>query len=323
MPTFTPAPYQETAINHLLGHKQAALFMGLGLGKTASTLEAICRARKMGLFEATLVVAPLRVCNLTWPAEVEKWGFDLQVANLRTKAGWDALVHRKANLYLINYDALPKLVEQYLAINWTRPAFQAVAFDELTRAKNHLSTRINKFRRSAGAIYHRWGLTGTPNPNSYMELFAQIRLLDGGKRLGASFDIFRRTYFQAMDYSWVPRPGAEKYIQAFIADLALTLRSSDYLDIPDMTEEDIEVAMPEEAKKVYKLAEKEMLVRLAKGDIPVTNAAVLAGKLLQMTGGALYTEERQVEVLHDEVDPERETAGTGWLVMVRTGKVNT
>ena len=301
MTPFTPAPYQAMAIDHLLDRGQAALFMGLGLGKTASTLEAVCRARLLGQLDAALVVAPLRVCNLTWPAEVEKWGFNLRVANLRTKAGWDALLHRKADLYLVNYEALPKLVEQYLRTT-ARPAFQAVVFDELTRAKSHTSKRINQFRRHLGAIPTRWGLTGTPTPNSYMELFAQIRLLDEGERLGRSFDLFRRTYFHPtdyMEYNWEPNPGAKEAIQRRIADMALTLRTSDFLDIPDMTEEDIEVGMPEDAKRVYQFAEKEMLLQLAKGDLPIANAAVLAGKLLQMTGGAVYDDARKVETLHD------------------------
>lgn len=301
MTPFAPAPYQSLAIDHMLDHPRAALFMGLGLGKTSSTLEAVCRARVLGLFDAALVVAPLRVCNLTWPAEVEKWGFDLRVANLRTQAGWDALLRGKADLYLINYEAIPKLVEQYLDVA-PRVAFQSVVFDELTRAKSHNSKRINMLRRRLDKVPTRWGLTGTPTPNSYMELFAQIRLLDDGERLGKSFDLFRRTYFRPtdyMEYNWEPLPGAKDAIQQRIADMALTLRTSDYLDIPDMAEEDVEMGMPDDARKVYQVAEKEMLVRLAKGDLPIANAAVLAGKLLQMTGGAVYDDQRSVNVLHD------------------------
>lgn len=301
MVQLTLAPYQQTAFNHLLGHPRAALFMGLGLGKTSTTLAAVEASLLMGTVRAALVVAPLRVCNLTWPAEVEKWGFGLKVANLRTAAGWEALRKQSAQLYLINYEALPKLVEKYLKVA-KYPAFDCVVFDELTRAKNHASKRINQFRRYLDGIGTRWGLTGTPTPNSYLELFAQIRLLDDGQRLGKSFDQFRRGHFHAtdyMEYDWEINAGAKEAIQKRIADIALTLRSSDFLDIPDMVEEDVEVLMPEDARKVYDFAEKEMLLRLAKDDLPIANAAVLAGKLLQMAGGAVYDDVRAINVLHE------------------------
>lgn len=312
---FSPAPYQQTAIDHLLNNPQAALFMGLGLGKTSSTLSAMQTSMLLGDVRAALVVAPLRVCNLTWPAEVEKWGLKLKVANLRTAEGQKSLRKGDAQLYLINYEALPKLVEEYL-VTIKEPIFDAVVFDELTRAKNHASKRINQFRKHLPKVKVRWGLTGTPTPNSYMELFAQMRLLDDGQRLGRSFDAFKRGYFHAtdyMEYSWELNNGAKEMIQAKIADIALTLRTSDFLDIPDMTEEDVEVSMPPEAWTTYKTAEKDMLLRLAKNDLPIANAAVLAGKLLQMTGGAVYDDQREINVLHDAkiVALKRVLASTG------------
>ena len=295
------APYQQEAHDFLLTHQRAALFMGLGLGKTATTIAALHSGLLLGQINAALVVAPLRVCNLTWPAELEKWGFPFRVASLRRPEGWYALAKGEAQVYLINYEALPKLVEHHLARN-LRPAFDCVVFDELTRAKNHNSKRINALRRRLGAVPTRWGLTGTPTPNSYMELFAQIRLLDDGKRLGPAFEAFKRTYFEAtdyMEYDWKPKAGSKEAIQKRIADMTLTMRTTDYLDLPEMTEHDVEVSMPPEARKLYEYAEKEALLQLEKGDVVIANAAVLAGKLLQIASGAVYDADSMAAPLHD------------------------
>lgn len=301
MTPLTLAPYQQEAHNFLLSHQRAALFMGLGLGKTATTIAALDSALLLGQIRAALVVAPLRVCNLTWPAELAKWGFPYKVASLRKPDGWESLQRGDAQIYLINYEALPKLVETHLARN-LRPAFDCVVFDELTRAKNHNSKRINALRRRLTSVPTRWGLTGTPTPNSYMELFAQIRLLDDGKRLGPAFEAFKRTYFEAadyMEYDWRPKSGSQEAIQKRIADMTLTMRTTDYLDLPEMTEHDIEVSMPPEVRKLYDYAEKEALLQLEKGDVVIANAAVLAGKLLQIASGAVYDDQRGVETLHD------------------------
>lgn len=296
------ADYQHRAKEFLLDTPRAGLFMGMGLGKTLTTLQAIDEGLILGLFRAVLVVAPLRVCVLTWPDEIRKHGFHLTVASLREPAGWKALAEGSAQVYLINYEALPKLVELYLS-RVRHPAFDAVVFDELTRAKNHSSKRINALRRHLKHVPTRWGLTGTPAPNSYLELFAQIRLLDNGARLGESFEKFKRKYFQAtdyMEYDWQLRPGAKEEIQAKIADLTLTMRTSDYLDLPDIVQEDVEVSLPPEATKLYQEAEKELLLRLQEDTVEIANAAVLSGKLLQIVSGAVYDADRTIHPLHVE-----------------------
>ena len=263
--------------------RSRALFVGLGLGKTAATLEAFDALRSLSEVESMLVVAPLRVCNLTWPNEVEKWAPHLKVCNLRKgyRSG--------ADVYLCNYEMLPTLKDRIPAVP------DVVVFDELTRAKNHASKRVNGFRKLLPQSGKRWGLTGTPTPNSLLELFAQIRLLDDGKRFGPSFDAFKRAYFHAtdyMEYNWEIDPGADAMIHAKISDLVLTMLSSEYLHIPDTVVEDIEVVLPEEAQGQYDELEKELLLSIEAGDhvIVAPNAAVLVNKLLQVAGGSAYSE---------------------------------
>lgn len=286
---YEPADYQRRLADFLASQDRAAGFASPGLGKTAATLDAFHQLMVDGAVRAMLVVAPLRVATLTWPNEIAKWDFSRtwKVENLR-----DQKPSGRAQVYLINYESVHKLKDLSFC--------DVVVFDELTKAKNHKSKRI-KYLTGLFRHHRRIGLTGTPRPNSLLELFAQIRLLDDGQALGRSFEQFKRTYCYPtdyMEYNWVPKPGAEQQVYDRIAHLALTLRASDYLDIPDTEVEDVEIALPEEAQDQYRELEKHLVLLLDKGDIMASNAGVLVSKLLQVTGGQVYDDQRQVIPIH-------------------------
>lgn len=303
---FEPSIPQQLADFHLREHNEAALFMGCGLGKTAVALHRLADLKKQRSLRGALVVAPLRVCNLTWPAEVRKWSGlrDLSVVNLRTSEGRQALKDELADVYLINYDQLQQFRDQYLR-GRRELAFDTVVWDETTRAKNHKSVRVNAVRPYFRKHCTRhWGLTGTPTPNGLLDLFAQIRLLDGGKRLGPAFQNFRDCYFEPEDYNeykWNPKEGSRERIYHRIRDMALTLKSSDWLDIPDVVQEDVELSLAKEARAQYDELEEELLLMLnnEQDAVVATNAAVLVNKLLQVTSGAVYSAERKWHMLHD------------------------
>ena len=291
--------HQDLLHDHLVANERAAGFCGIGLGKTATTLDAFRTLVAEGAAKAMLVVAPMRVANLTWPNEIAKWD---QFRGFRT----EHLRHRgdkpsgKAQIYFTNYERLGKLSSLKFC--------DTIVFDELTRAKSPKSERINALRPLLRAGQRRWGLTGTPRPNSLLELFAQVRLLDDGKRLTPSFTAFQQTYFTPEDYNqyrWGPKPDAERKVYEKIHDLVITLRSSDYLDIADTVVEDIEVPLPQEARAVYKELEKELMVMLKdEEELVAVNAAVLVNKLLQVCSGAVYvtkegTPGRTVARIHD------------------------
>lgn len=300
---FDPSAPQLLADWHLAEHDEAALFMGCGLGKTAVVLHRLAEMFNDGGSRGALIVAPLRVTNLTWPAEVEKWDAvgHLRVANLRTKSGMAALRRGDAELYLCNYEMLPRLREELDDLR--RPPFDTVVWDELTRAKNHNSKRINCIRKVLRQHCRRhWGMTGTPAPNSLLELFAQIRLLDGGRCFGPQFSLYRDAYFEPIDYNeyqWVPKDGARQRIYQRLEGFALTLLSSDWLHIPDVIQEDVEIALAPEAQEQYAQLEKELILMLETGVVTAVNAAVLVGKLLQVTGGAVYSEAGKWHLIHD------------------------
>jgi len=300
---FTPEPYQERIISHLLGHEHAALWCGMSLGKTACTLAALTELLETWEIRGALVVAPLRVANVVWPMEVRKWEQFrwLEVVSLRTPEGRKALKDGSAHIYLINYEMLPKLAG-YLRKAKSVP-FDCVVWDEISMAKNHNSKRINCVRKHLWKFCtHHWGLTGTPAPNSYLDVFAQTRLLDGGERFGPSYNHFRETYFHPTDwnkYNWEINDDGKERIHRKLSDMVLSMRTSDYLDLPDIEVEDHLIDLPEGARECYRELEKELLVTLESGEeILAVNAAVLVGKLLQITSGAVYTDEGY-QILHD------------------------
>lgn len=300
---FSPLTHQHLIHDHLVDHDRAGVFAGIGLSKTASTLWAFRTLMAEGAAKSMLVVAPLRVANLTWPNELRKWD---QFKNLR----FEHLRHNgdkpsgEANLYFTNYDRLLRTVktgDEYQSVSrLTDLSFcDTVVFDELTKAKNPTSAQINALR-PLFKDHRRWGLTGTPRPNSLLEIFAQVRLLDDGKRLGPSFDAFKRTWFEPEDwneYKWIPKPDAERKIYERIHDLVITLRSSDYLDIVDTVVEDIEVPLPKAAHAIYRELERELMILIEDKEVIAVNAAVLVNKLLQICGGAIYSADNERTVI--------------------------
>lgn len=304
---FVPRKCNRLAIQHLMSHPIAALFAGMGLGKTVSTLSAFYYLRLLGEAKRLLVVAPLRVVLLTWPNELEKWDHlrGLKVVSLRTRAGWEALRSGSADVYLVNWEMLPKLKRKYVSKTQTL-AFDTVVFDELTAAANHNSKRVNCIRRALvrkRGVMRRWGLTGTPVPQHLMQIFAQVRLLDGGKRLGPQFGLFRETYFHATDYMqyhWEPYEGARERIFGRLADIVLSLPASVYSDVSAPVMEDIEVALPDKVTKLYTELSKQLIALMGKDEdvVVAASAGVLVNKLLQMTGGCVYSEEGKTVHLH-------------------------
>lgn len=328
---FTPFDYQPRMRDWLVERPNSALFCSPGLGKTPVTLQAIDDLFLAGEIKGVLIVAPLRVIGITWPNQIAKWEHSswMKVANMRTPEGQKAWEEGSAEIYLINYEMLASrdvtrkcskckgrgcghcdggmkqthtagFVEKFIKKRKTIPV-DMVVWDELSLAKSNSSKRVNALKIYRHQFKRHVGLTGTPSPNSYLDLFAQIRLLDGGERLGQFYGKYQAAYFESdyMGFKYTIRPGAKEKIDAKIADLALVMLSEDYLDVPTCTTTDIDVALPESAKKAYKTMEKELLLQLEKSEVVALNSATLTGKLLQIVGGAVYDEHKNVEVIHD------------------------
>lgn len=317
---FQPIEPQRLIKQHLLTHELAMLFVGMGLGKTASCLDTLNTLFRDVASIGVLVVAPLRVANLTWPMEVEQWEqFQwMRVANLRTKEGQKAFRNGSAHIYTINYEGIETLIRLVADMTPGREAkaedlpFDTVIYDESTKVKNHQAKRIQQFRIAIPRVQRRWAMTGTPAPNSLLDLFAQVRLVDDGKRLGHQFTKFKKEYFFSEDWDgrvWQPKPGAEQTVEQKISDITLTLLSKDWLPMTEVHFEDVDVHLTKDLKKQYDELEAELVLELDDVQITAANAGALINKLMQFTAGSMYymqdiqgsigVQERKVQFMHN------------------------
>lgn len=301
--TFKPFDYQIPMIDHLLANDRAALFVSPGKGKTVVTLTALDQLATLGQLRAALIVAPLRVCSITWPAQVERWAHTkwMRVANLRTAAGLQAWHDGAADIYLINSELLPNRLPLMFP---KRKSFvcpvDTLVIDELSLAKNPQSKRFKALHRHLTGIERRWGLTGTPIPNNYLDLFMQVKMLDDGERLGKTFTGYRDAYFYPADYmgyTYKLITGSKEAIDSKLADLALVMIGEES-DLPSSSVIDVPATLPTAARRQYKTLEKEMLAEIEQGEITAPSAGVLVNKLLQMTSGAVYDADRNVLPVH-------------------------
>ena len=295
--------YQNYCTEFLKTHPVAGLFLDCGLGKTIITLTAIYDLL-FNSFEVSrvLIIAPLRVARDTWTAEIEKWehlkGLTYSVC-IGTPTERFAALYKKADIYIINRENVPWLVESGMF------NFDMVVIDELSSFKSHTSKRFKALRKVRPTVKRIVGLTGTPASNGLMDLFAEIQLLDMGERLGRYIGGYRNRYFtpdkrnHQIVFSYKPLDGAEEAIYDKISDICISMRSSDYLQMPELTINNIEVRLSESEEKLYKTLKRDLILPFADGDIDASTAASLSTKLHQMANGAVYDENGKVKHIHD------------------------
>lgn len=302
---YNPHEYQNYATNFILEHPIAAVLLEMGLGKSVITLTAIYELM-LNRFEVkkVLVIAPLRVARDTWPAEIEKWehlqGLTYSVA-IGTEVERIAALKRPAHLYLINRENVDWLISKSnLPFD-----YDMVVIDELSSFKSHAAKRFKSLLKVRPKVKRMVGLTGTPSGNGLMDLWAEFRVLDMGQRLGRYITHYRNNFFvpdkrnQQMIFSYKPKPGAENAIYKLISDITISMKSADFLKMPECVINEVPVVLSEEEWSVYHELREDMVVDLKDEEIDAVNAAALSGKLLQMANGAVYNEEKEVVHIHD------------------------
>lgn len=254
---YTPHNYQQQATQFIIDHDEAAILLGMGLGKSVITLTAIWQLMlDYFTIHRVLVIAPLRVARDTWPAEVAKWdhlrGLTVAVA-VGTKQDRLAALAKSAMVTIINRENIPWLISQ-LGSAWP---FDMVVIDELSSFKNHRAKRFMALVKMRPHVKRWVGLTGTPASNGLMDVWAQFRLLDGGKRLGRFITRYRERWFvpdkrNGMQvFSYKPRVGAEDEIYGAIGDMTLSMRTTDHLQLPELTVTTIPVVLEAKERRVY------------------------------------------------------------------------
>lgn len=300
---YKPHNYQKFATDFILDHPVCCLMLDMGLGKTIITLTALWDlVLDSFLSYRILVIAPKRVAEDTWPKELAKWehltGLTASLV-LGSRAEREAALQRTANIYIINRENVAWLVENH---SWD---FDTVIIDELSSFKSNKADRFKALKRVRPQIERIIGLTGTPAPNSLMDLWPEMYLLDMGKRLGRFITGYRERFFKPdkrnreIIYSYKPRDGAEDAIYSLISDICISMKAVDYLDMPERIDNTIEVKTNDKEQRLYDVFCRDMVVNIKGEELDAVNAAALSGKLLQMADGAVYGENRKVLHIHD------------------------
>ena len=303
---YKPHEYQSYATEFILSHPISAVFLEMGLGKSVITLSAIFDlCLDSFLVCKVLVIAPLRVARDTWPAEIKKWdhlkGLSYSVAVGTEKERIDAL-KKQSTLYIINRENVDWLVHK----SGIPFHFDMVVIDELSSFKSYGAKRFKSLLKVRPSVKRIVGLTGTPSSNGLMDLWAEFRILDLGQRLGRYISHYRNTYFKPdkrnaqIIFSYKPLQGAEEEIYKQISDITISMKSTDYLKMPEYVSNEVFVTLSDKEWKVYSDFKEDMVANLGDEDIDAVNAAVLSGKLLQMANGAVYDSENKTHVIHDK-----------------------
>jgi SNF2 family DNA or RNA helicase len=276
------------------------------LSKTVCTLTAIQILKyQRWAVNRVLVIAPKKVAEATWSKESAKW-FHLSSIRCVTVLGTEKerlnALHTNADVYVINRDNVQWLVKR-CGLNWP---FDCVVLDESSSFKNPRAQRFRALKAVRPKIRRMIELTGTPAPHGLTDLWAQIFLLDGGKRLGRTIGVYRDMYFLPdkrngyQVWSYKLRTGAEDAIYQQISDICVSMKASDYLTMPDLIMDEVPVKLDAKARKQYEQMERDSLLQVSDDDwVTAGTAGVLTGKLLQLCNGAVYDEQRQVHLLHD------------------------
>ncbi|BAZ97533.1 DEAD/DEAH box helicase [Dehalococcoides mccartyi] len=303
---YNPHEYQKYAINYIESHPVSAVLLDMGLGKTSIALTAI-NDLLFDYFEAhkVLVVAPLRVARDTWPAEIEKWD---HLSDLIVSVAVGSVVERvqalkaAADIYVINRENLCWLIDESGILF----DFDTVIIDELSSFKNHQAKRFKSLMKVRPKVKRMIGLTGTPSSNGLMDLWAEFKLLDMGARLGRFITAFRSNYFMPdkrngqIIYSYKPLPGAEQCIYQKISDITISMKSTDYLKMPELISSEHTVMLSEKEAKRYDELARDLVLELPGGEVTAANAAALSNKLCQMANGAIYNDSGETQVIHNQ-----------------------
>lgn len=302
---YKPHSYQEYAIRYIETHPISALLIDMGLGKTSITLTAISNM----LFDSfevckVLVIAPLRVAKNTWTDEIKKWehlnslSYSLIIGNESERL---SALNEKADIYIINRENVDWLVNK----SGYKFDFDMVVIDELSSFKNHQSKRFKSLMKVRPLVKRIVGLTGTPSSNGLMDLFAEFKILDMGKRLGYFIGQYRNTYFKPdkmngpIVYSYKPLPNAENAIYEKISDITVSMKANEYLKMPELLTSNYVVELSNSEKNQYDEMKKSLVLEITDGEITASNAASLSNKLCQLSNGAIYDDEQNIVEIHD------------------------
>jgi hypothetical protein len=280
-----PFEHQKATAAFLTLNKRAFCFNEQGTGKTASVIWAADYLMKMGLVKRVLIVCPLSIMQSAWQADLFKFAVHRTVDVAYGAAGKrNKIVQGPAEFVIVNYDGIPAIAESI-----EKGGFDLIVLDEANAYKNVQTKRWKIMRKLVTDSMGLWMLTGTPAAQSPVDAYGLGRLCVPG-RAPRFFGDFREAVMQQFGmYRWEPRPEAEKIVFEMLQP-AIRFTKADCLDLPEVTHVTRIAAMSAEQKQYYKELKDELLLESGGEEVSAVNAAAKMNKLLQISGGAVYTD---------------------------------
>jgi len=298
-----PHEYQKKAVKFLVSNGSGQLWLDPGLGKTSITLEAFKILKQAGAVKKALIVAPLRPAYAVWPEEIKKWdnfaGISITVIHGPNK---DKSIEDMSDIHVINFEGLQWLAK---VLNGKPFPYDMLVVDEISYLKNTRTERFKSLAVFLDRFKRRFGLTGSPAPNSLLDVFGPQLVIDRGATFGRFITHFRTNYFYQTGfggYTWALKEGSADTIYSLLADKVLRMKAEDYLDMPELLLNRVYVDLPKAARAVYKELEDKLLIEFESNQVTATNAAVAVGKCQQIANGAVYIDgnEREIKEIHEE-----------------------
>jgi SNF2 family DNA or RNA helicase len=284
--------YQHEAVEFMKARPCAGLFIDMGLGKTSSVLHTIVD----DLPRPILIVGPIRVIESVWEREAKKWadtsGLTFSVVRGTPKERLQA-ISKKVDVYLTNRELLPELL--------AHGGWQTLIIDESTLFKNPSTKGFKTLRKYLTKIPRRFILTGTPMPNTLLDLWSQVFILDLGQRLGTSFYQYRQRFFKQTDwqgFKFEALPGAEERITKLISDIIFRVENTLVKEEPVHNE--VPITLPRDARKIYKDLEDQAMAVLGNESVTAATAAAAMMKLRQVASGFVYDDNGDTKEVHDK-----------------------
>lgn len=303
MAFWTPHEYQKKAVEFISQRGSSQLWLDPGLGKTSITLQALKTLRHVGAIKRALVLAPLRPAYAVWPEEIKKWenfeGMSISVLHGQKK---DKALIDGAFIHVVNFEGLSWLSSSLRKLG--NFPYDMLVVDEISYLKNTRTQRFKTLLPLLDKFKRRLGLTGSPAPNSLLDIFGPQLVIDRGATFGQYITHFKTTYFYPTGYNgyeWKLQTGAEEKIHAALADKVLRMGATDYLDLPELMTNYVYVELPKHARKIYDEIEKKLVSEISSGEVTAANAAVAIGKCQQIANGGVYLDglEREIQHIHD------------------------
>lgn len=316
----------KRGVKFLLEHAAAGLFLDPGMRKTSITLAAFKILKQEGVADRALIVAPKRVCEVTWPDEIEKWNdfSHLRWAILRGGSR-DVWLDAEADIFLINPESLEWLLTEpdYITdsegdkIAIRRPDFaklkrlgvDTLIIDESTKFKNTQAQRFKYLKHFLGKFQRRWILTGTPAPRGYLDVYPQQYIADMGATLGPYITHYRKKYFNPTGFGghdWKLKEGADEQIIKAMKPHVFRLDAEDHLKLPLLNDNPVLFNLDDKSREAYDAMEEEMFHAFDEGEVTAPSGSVALMKCEQIASGAVYKDgrakqakERDVIVVHD------------------------